>query len=553
MKRRVFFVVIFLVFCNCTYAQFWKRLGGAIIGGAADKINRYIGFTPEESRDIINTVTTIAGGNPQNVTSGIDFINADKNTQIHTVVNEAVGAAGELTGRTDVTEVIQTGVNEGFNVSNADNKEPAINEAVYNMGMALYDYREKQKNRPKGKPDIGPDSYPYEPNGGEIPITPYENHHELSQTEKGKEEEIVSNFVPFEEQEASESSEYIETVEAFNADQKESETTVGKEEKDVVLSDIPQESKPVIEVSEPSVSITQPVALPMTSQESITVEESKQDTEEFPVNNSIVKDSQKITGTYKPKKQKAEYLYDITNESPRFEDSKPAEKNITDALLVPIVKECGVGEYPFNSVELSEDSKRELDKLYDILTKNVDLHIKITGHTCNVGSEAANFRVGWERAKKWKDYLVEKGIDTERILLDSKGEKQPIVSNITSANRERNRRVEIDVLMNPEEEEVIRMQVNRQVQLYAPRTFRVQIMATPKPIENYDSVFIMGYDIYDPMEEEVGYVKGKTVYRYVSEEMHSREDAKALRDYFVKRGFKDAWIVEYKGGERIPF
>ena len=702
MRRRVAIsVVLCFVLCgfSCAQGRFWKALGnlaGAVGGAVMDGYLQQSGYSANESREIISNVSSALGVNSSNVQKGIDFMDSDKKGQVNMAVDMAIETTGTLTGKENIASQVQKRVDAGFDVSNADDKyektniitgtamdvvgdltgghsvtdkisayvganmdylsevskaetvrdlqiaegkkKQAYTNLLVDIGMDLYDYREKQKNKPKWTPEpMGPAPYPYESNGGEIPIKPHENHLEPSRKEIGKKKEIVPNFVPSEEQEVPESSENMAILEAFNTNQKESKNYDNQEEKNVLLSDVPQELKPVIEVlksevsiskssegtinskdgitkednkqereylttldikpeennvlegidvkeiverwrsrkeskidglesttytpqeskpvigvSEPSVSITQPVEMSMTFQESIKKEESKIDIEESPAHSFIVESSPKITDKPKPKKQKAEYLYDITNESSKFESSKPVEKNIMDALLVPIVKECGVGEYPFNSVELSEDSKKELDKLYDILIKNVDLHIKITGHTCNVGSEEANFRVGWERAKKWKDYLVENGIDKDRILLESKGEKQPIVSNTTSENREKNRRVEIDVL-NPEEEEGIRMQVNRQVQLYAPRTFRVQIMATPKPIENYDSICIMGYDIYDPMEEEVGYVKGKTVYRYVSEEMRSRDDAKALRDYFVKRGFKDAWIVEYRGAARIPF
>ena len=116
MKRCAVFVIIFLVLCNCAYAQ----LFGGFIGGLADGLLRGVGFTRDQSRDIINTVTSVVGGDSYNVNRGVGFIDADKRTQANMLVNEVVRTAGELTGRTDITNALQTGVNAGFDAAKAD-------------------------------------------------------------------------------------------------------------------------------------------------------------------------------------------------------------------------------------------------------------------------------------------------------------------------------------------------------------------------------------------------------------------------------------------------
>lgn len=127
MKRRLVFVVIFLALCNCAYAQWWKKLGGALLGGVADKYIQQCGYTPQESRQIISDVTSALGGNSSNVERGIDFMASDKNGRINMAVDVALETTGELTGQQNITSQIQKGVDAGFAVSKADNEYEKAN------------------------------------------------------------------------------------------------------------------------------------------------------------------------------------------------------------------------------------------------------------------------------------------------------------------------------------------------------------------------------------------------------------------------------------------
>lgn len=127
MKRRVVFVVIFLALCNCAYAQWWKKLGGALLGGVADRYIQQCGYTPQESRQIISDVTSALGGNSNNVERGIDFMASDKNGRINMAVDVALETTGELTGQQNITSQIQKGVDAGFAVSKAGNEYEKAN------------------------------------------------------------------------------------------------------------------------------------------------------------------------------------------------------------------------------------------------------------------------------------------------------------------------------------------------------------------------------------------------------------------------------------------
>ena len=99
-----------------------------------------------------------------------------------------------------------------------------------------------------------------------------------------------------------------------------------------------------------------------------------------------------------------------------------------------------------NKYDLKPQSKVELDKLVDFLTKNPTVVIELGGHTDNVGNSNSNQILSDNRAKAVYNYLVEKGITTERLSTKGYGDTQPIASNDTEEGRAENRRTEFKVL-----------------------------------------------------------------------------------------------------------
>ncbi len=71
---------------------------------------------------------------------------------------------------------------------------------------------------------------------------------------------------------------------------------------------------------------------------------------------------------------------------------------------------------------------------------------EITGHTDNVGDEALNKALGLNRANTIKKYLVSKGIAADRIITKSLGEASPIADNASKEGRQKNRRIEIELI-----------------------------------------------------------------------------------------------------------
>lgn len=98
-----------------------------------------------------------------------------------------------------------------------------------------------------------------------------------------------------------------------------------------------------------------------------------------------------------------------------------------------------------NRATLRAESESILTKAYNALVANPDAQVEISGHTDNVGSEAANQALSLKRAQSVRNWLVQKGIASNRMNAVGKGENEPVASNDTDAGRADNRRIEFFV------------------------------------------------------------------------------------------------------------
>ena len=102
--------------------------------------------------------------------------------------------------------------------------------------------------------------------------------------------------------------------------------------------------------------------------------------------------------------------------------------------------------FDFDKSILKNEGKAKLDDLAGKV-KAINLEVVIAiGHTDSIGSDAYNQKLSVRRAESVKAYLVSKGIEPNRIYTEGKGEKQPVASNKTKDGRQKNRRVEIEVI-----------------------------------------------------------------------------------------------------------
>jgi outer membrane protein OmpA-like peptidoglycan-associated protein/Tol biopolymer transport system component len=102
--------------------------------------------------------------------------------------------------------------------------------------------------------------------------------------------------------------------------------------------------------------------------------------------------------------------------------------------------------FEFNSFTLQDTSFKELDRVIGLLKENPGVIIEIAAHSDDIGSDEFNIKLSGKRAAKIVDYLVEKGIASNRLKPVGYGKKFPVASNATEEGRAKNRRLELKVL-----------------------------------------------------------------------------------------------------------
>ncbi|MEZ4986029.1 MAG: OmpA family protein [Saprospiraceae bacterium] len=88
----------------------------------------------------------------------------------------------------------------------------------------------------------------------------------------------------------------------------------------------------------------------------------------------------------------------------------------------------------------------ELQVLLTLLQQHPQMHIRINGHTDDIGSEADNIALSENRAKAVYDWLIAQGIQPERLQYQGFGDSRPLVPNQDAASRQVNRRTEFEVV-----------------------------------------------------------------------------------------------------------
>lgn len=131
------------------------------------------------------------------------------------------------------------------------------------------------------------------------------------------------------------------------------------------------------------------------------------------------------------------FVEKIDKEAERFEPSKTYQIKGTVASIVMENIYFETDKY-----ELLPESFSELNKLVKIMKENPSMTINIKGHTDSDGGTDHNQKLSENRANSVHDYLVDQGINKERLSHEGHGASQAIADNSTTQGKQKNRRVE---------------------------------------------------------------------------------------------------------------
>ena len=131
---------------------------------------------------------------------------------------------------------------------------------------------------------------------------------------------------------------------------------------------------------------------------------------------------------------------DLDGQAIRAQEELDAiQKRIDDGELPKI-------QFDLDSARIRREAEGALDLVAQVLLKNPRLKMRLTAHTCNLGSHEYNLQLSRARARAVKDALVRRGVPPPSIRFYGKSFDEPIADNDTEEGRERNRRVEFHII-----------------------------------------------------------------------------------------------------------
>ncbi len=105
--------------------------------------------------------------------------------------------------------------------------------------------------------------------------------------------------------------------------------------------------------------------------------------------------------------------------------------------------------FGFDDDGMSPAGRKKVDGIAQVMEGDERLHARVEGYTDAVGDEKYNDQLGLRRARAVSQMLHQKGVQDDRVQVESFGERQPIESNRTRDGRRQNRRVTIDLIPAP--------------------------------------------------------------------------------------------------------
>jgi len=113
-------------------------------------------------------------------------------------------------------------------------------------------------------------------------------------------------------------------------------------------------------------------------------------------------------------------------------------------------------QFEYNSAKILEVSHSLLNEVADVIKKTPRIKkIQVEGHASSDGADEYNLKLSDRRAKAVRAYLITQGVGKDTLVAKGFGETKPIADNNTEAGREKNRRVEFNII----EQDVVQKKV----------------------------------------------------------------------------------------------
>ncbi len=140
-------------------------------------------------------------------------------------------------------------------------------------------------------------------------------------------------------------------------------------------------------------------------------------------------------------------------------DVKARQESAVDMALRPKPKQPKVAvtakeitikeqiQFALDSAVILPESFGILTEIADTVIRHLEIkRVEVQGHTDNSGTPEHNQLLSEQRAEAVRAWLVQHGVDNDRLVARGYGQDKPLVPNVTAGNRAQNRRVQFIIL-----------------------------------------------------------------------------------------------------------
>ncbi|MCB4806760.1 OmpA family protein [Tamlana sp. 62-3] len=133
------------------------------------------------------------------------------------------------------------------------------------------------------------------------------------------------------------------------------------------------------------------------------------------------------------------------NKNLELQTTEPVIAKVNDELRIVLENIY----FDFNKYSVKEESTISLNKVVKVLKAHPTMKLVINAHTDNKGRDAYNLNLSNKRADSAVKFLIQNGIDANRLQSKGHGESKPLINctnNCTDEELQANRRVEFVIL-----------------------------------------------------------------------------------------------------------
>lgn len=124
-------------------------------------------------------------------------------------------------------------------------------------------------------------------------------------------------------------------------------------------------------------------------------------------------------------------------------DSGMSVRGVPDGIVVNLDNIL----FEFNRDALMKSYEKKLQSVAAVLVQYPAVDLQVSGYTDNVGSDSYNRVLSEKRARNVAAFLIRNGVGASRVSYAGYGKQKPIADNATDQGRQKNRRVEIKLLL----------------------------------------------------------------------------------------------------------